>query len=85
MRLQEKAGGAVVIRLGRTGTGRAPNYKLELAANGTFVAAYDGANHKSYDPLPGTGGDTFWSTATMSFDEVEGLLRNIRGLDRPPR
>ncbi len=78
-----KEHGSVVMRLGITGTGRAPNYRLENAETGDPIMALDGANHRRWPD-----GEIFlaapnWSTAVMSKDAVANLLGEIRGYSPP--
>lgn len=80
-----KAHGPIVIRLGVTGKGRTPNYRLESAGNGEPIMAIDGANHKPWRDGDNFSGATTWSTEVMTKDEVASLLGEIRGYSRPKR
>lgn len=76
-----KEHGVVVMRLGITGTGKAPNYRIE-SANGEPIRAFNGANHEPWpDGESFTGRDT-WSDETMSKADVEALLGEIRNFKR---
>ena len=78
-----KEHGPVVVRLGITGTGRAPNYRLESADSREPIMAIDGANHKPWAQGENFAGASNWSTAVMSRDEVASLLGEIRGYPGP--
>lgn len=82
MHRQTREHGHVAMRLGITGTGQFPNYRIEDAATGRAIVAIDGANH---EPWP--EGERFdaigtWSEATMSREDVEALLGEIRNFKR---
>ena len=73
-----KVHGPVVMRLGITGIGRIPNYRLEQVSSGEPVVALDGATHEPWpDGVDFTGMDN-WSSATMSTVQVRDLLGEIR-------
>jgi hypothetical protein len=77
-----KEHGDVVMRLGLTGTGKRPNYRLEEAATGRPIVAIDGNNHQ---PWPGDEDFTSaanWSERVMSKNEVAELLAEIRNFRR---
>lgn len=89
----EKEYGPVVVRIGITGTGQLPHYRIdrrskleifdsELVA---YVAlqAFNGRNHHPLATVPeGEEGDILrdehWSTAAMTREEVMTLLGEIR-------
>jgi len=80
-----KEHGDIVMRLGVTGTGRSPNYRVESALSGEQIMALDGANHKRWPDGENFSGVGTWSTAVMTKDEVSKLLgeiREFRGLNR---
>lgn len=76
--------GDIIMRLGVTGTGRAPNYRLESAAGGVPIMALDGANHKRWADGESFSSAPNWSTAVMTKDEVATLLGDIRGYRATP-
>ena len=78
-----KGHGNIVMRLGVTGTGQAPNYRIEHAAGGAPIMAFDGANHKPWPDGENFSSASNWSEAVMTKDEVANLLGAIRGY-RPP-
>ncbi|MGR4867072.1 hypothetical protein [Caulobacter sp. LARHSG274] len=68
----------VCLRLGITGGGKAPNYRVETGDEILFPI--DGANHERWEEGFGFNEPGNWSQRTMSFLEVEQLLREIRQL-----
>lgn len=74
--------GDVAMRLGITGTGQFPNYRIEEATSGRPIIALNGANHEPWPEGEKFDGTGTWSEATMSKAEVEGLLGEIRGFSR---
>jgi len=78
-----KEHGLVVMRLGITGKGSAPNYRLENAETGDPIMALDGANHKRWRDGENFSAAPNWSTAVMSKDAVASLLGEIRGYSPP--
>ena len=77
--------GEIVMRLGITGTGRAPNYRIERKEDGTPVLALDGANHKRWADGENFSSAPNWSTTVMTKDEVTALLGDSRGYRRAAR
>ena len=76
--------GEVVMRLGITGTGQAPNYRIEHAEDGSPIVAINGANHKAWADGENFSAAPNWSTAVMTKEEVANLLGEIREY-RPAR
>jgi hypothetical protein len=76
-----KEQGEISLRLGVTGTGQIPNYRIENA-EGIPILAVDGATHEEWPEHIGFGGSSTWSQATMSRQEVEDLLGELRGFSR---
>lgn len=74
--------GDVRLRLGVTGTGQFPNYRIEDANSGEAVAALNGANHEPWPEGEKFDGVGTWSESTMSKQEVEELLGEIRNFSR---
>lgn len=68
----------VCLRLGVTGGGKAPNYRIET--DDKILFPIDGANHERWEEGYGFEEPDNWSQRTMSFLEVEQLLREIRHL-----
>ncbi len=68
----------VRLRLGITGGGRAPNYRVE--ANNEILFPIDGSQHERWEEGYRFSEPDNWSEKTMSFQEVEQLLREIRNL-----
>ena len=76
-----KTDSSVRLRLGITGTGQYPNYRLE-DATGKPTVAIDGANHEPWPEGEKFDGSDTWSDATMTRHEVESLLGEIRNFER---
>lgn len=70
--------GTVVMRMGVTGTGQQPNYRLE-DASGSPLLAIDGANHQPWPEGARFEGPENWSKATMSYEAVENVIASITG------
>ncbi|MDT0507602.1 hypothetical protein [Novosphingobium sp. MMS21-SN21R] len=80
MRLASKEhGAALIMRLGITGAGRAPNYRLEMVETGQAVMAIDGANHRPWPDGSRFDAPANWSSSTMTLEQVQQLLGDIRG------
>ncbi len=73
----KRAHGSVMMRLGITGTGQAPNYRIETEA-GEPIVAIDGANHEPWPEGASFEGSENWSTATMSEQDIKELIGEIR-------
>src|SRR5262245_12879910 len=80
------------VRIGVTGAGVCPNYKIEEPSFSHIVAVgslrclftatpahtFSGRNHREMTELDDQGRhDENWSTATMSFAELKALLSNL--------
>jgi hypothetical protein len=74
--------GDVRLRLGITGTGQFPNYRIEDAESGEHLGAFNGANHEPWPEGENIQGVGTWSKATMSRGEVEELLGEVRNFTR---
>lgn len=74
MRKAKKEHGPVVIRLGVTGAGKLPNFRLD-AVSGAWKSAFDGVTRQPFDP---GDNEVNWSTEVMHFNDVEALLRKLR-------
>ena len=73
----KRAHGSAMMRLGITGTGQAPNYRIETQA-GEPIVAIDGANHGPWPEEARFEGSENWSTATMSEQDIKELIGEIR-------
>ena len=78
MRAAQKSHGQIKVRMGTTGTGVAPNYRFE-ETDGRPLVAIDGANHQPWPDGASFGGSENWSKLTMSYGEVEEVLRALTG------
>lgn len=70
--------GNAMVKIGITGLGQVPYHKISYVAPGgdeELFDAFDG-KHRFEGVEVGTAR---WSTATMSFEEVQTLLADIRG------
>ena len=76
-----KEHGDVVMRLGVTGTGKLPNYRVD-STSGQPLTAIDGNFHGPWPDGVDFTAPTNWSSATMSKREVEELLGEIRRFKR---
>ena len=63
------------VRIGVTGEGVMPNYRIEHAA--VLTGPFRGNNHELMVHANNAQAQT-WSTATMSFDEFEQFLMNFQ-------
>lgn len=77
-----KEHGSVLMRLGVTGTGKLPNYRLDSAATGQPIVAIDGNNHAPWAGPSDISRPDNWSTATMTKGEIEALLGELRNFKR---
>ena len=79
--------GGAQVRIGTTGRGIVPHYQIEAKGSFETTALADALfkdvvfNGRNHERLPWdwteTKGD-HWGTATMSFEEVQGLLGDLR-------
>lgn len=76
MRKLARQNGPVVVRIGITGTGTRPSYRVDRA-DGSVLAAFDAQTHEPFTDVDVSGREN-WSTGAMTFQEVEDLLRSIR-------
>lgn len=79
-----KEDNGVTLRLGITGTGQFPNYRIE-SSGGIPILALDGANHQPWPDGEQFDGVGTWSSTTMSKNEVEELLGEIRNFPKKSR
>ena len=76
--LEHKQGhGPIIMRLGITGTGQAPNYRLENT-KGQAVVAIDGVTHTPWPAHERFDSSGNWSTATMTEEDIKQLIAEIR-------
>ncbi|TCJ37389.1 hypothetical protein E0504_20350 [Parafrankia sp. BMG5.11] len=75
--------GNIVLRIGTTGTGVAPNYRIEIK-DGDHIVAIDGANHQPWPEGSTFDGAENWSTATMTYADVQGALAAVMPAKRDP-
>jgi len=73
--------GDIVMRLGVTGTGQAPNYRIETNS-GEVLFAIDGSNHERWAAGERFDGADTWSQSVMTRTEVEELLGELRNFRR---
>ena len=78
----QKAHGALTARMGTTGTGIAPNYRFENES-GRPVFAVDGATHVPWPEGESFDGTENWSSATMTYAEIQSILRALTGYTGP--
>ena len=81
MRVVRRDDGDLLLRMGVTGTGVAPNYRLEKQ-DGEPIVAIDGANHQPWPAGTRFDGLENWSTATMSYADVEDVISSLTGYQR---
>lgn len=63
-----------VIRIGVSGEGKFPNYRIEHPAG--IDGPFSGKNHKAIAPL--SERTDAWSQATNSYEEIKSLLQQMR-------
>ncbi len=80
IRKAQRDNGEIFVRMGTTGTGQAPNYRVE-EPTGSPIFAVDGANHETWPEGESFEGSENWSSATMSLSDVEAMLRSITGFE----
>lgn len=89
-----RRGGEVVVRIGRTGDGKAPHYRIDRRAPGfsfradqpaqpiyELVAEFHGRSHKrllAVDHPEDVLVEDNWSLAAMTLEEIKGLLGEVR-------
>lgn len=79
-----------IVRIGTTGQGIYPHYRIESAhgdgsdilgdlnASIETMTAFNGRNHKAMDWTPYEIRGEHWSDGLMTFDEVQTLLGELR-------
>jgi len=79
MRRAERERGPVVVKLGVTGAGKLPNFRIDSLEGDWSLGAFDGV---SYQPFETGSEKDNWSSKGMDFKEVEELLRKLRNFKR---
>lgn len=74
---RQKEHGPVVVRIGITGTGRRPSYRIETADGTGSPIAFDAQTQRPFTDV-NVNSPWNWSTNAMTFDEVDALLIGIR-------
>lgn len=85
----KKKHGTATVRIGTTGRGIAPHYRVEpILDMDTFTgrfedyfAAYDGRNHQKFEWGPFELKNEHWSDKDMTYEEIQSLLGSVRKLD----
>jgi hypothetical protein len=92
-----KTHGAAVVRLGTTGRGIAPHYRVQkehdeagfgellgrvIDDESGYFTAFHGRSHKQLAWGSRELRGQHWSTRAMSFDEVQSVLGQLRGYQR---
>ncbi|WP_262272221.1 hypothetical protein [Microvirga yunnanensis] len=72
-----KKQGEVVVRIGTTGTGLRPSYRIDMASTGEPISAFDGQTHRAFTDVKSIDTEN-WSSCSMNFVEVRDLLGQIR-------
>jgi hypothetical protein len=73
--------GNAVVRIGITGKGRHPAYRIEHPGNDIQPEPFDGQLHRAFTDVKATY-DENWSTQTMTYQEIEDLLGRLRNFTR---
>ena len=73
----QKVHGAVIVRIGVTGKGKMPHFRIDNAA-GDPIQAFDYLGEPFPDYNPAETDD--WSTQPMTLEEVEKVLGEIRSV-----
>lgn len=79
MRKAEQAHGPVVVRIGITGMGIFPNFRIE-STDGKMKTAYDGVTYKPFGEI-GTV-DQNWGTRSSTLQEVADLVAQLTKFQR---
>ncbi len=79
MKKAEQDHGSVIVRIGITGMGILPNFRIE-SINGNMKVAYDGVTYKPFAEA-GTH-DQNWSTHGTTYQEVADLVAKLTILQR---
>lgn len=83
-RIRREAKANARLRIGRTGTGDMPNYRIEILAEDATVVGdpqtFRGDNHQPLFEDNSDLDEPRWSTATSTYAEVQALLGEIRAI-----
>ena len=79
MHEMRRAHGDVVVRIGITGTGSRPSYRIDRTDTGETIAAYDAQTREPYQA--GVDSEN-WSLRSMTLDEVAQLLGSLRSVKK---
>lgn len=79
---RDHGGGSLLLRVGITGTGQYPNYRID-DLDGLAIAAIDGGSHQRWPGQDASDAATNWSDAAMTLTEVRVLLAEVRGISLP--
>jgi hypothetical protein len=85
--------GSATVSIGLMGTGKAPHYRVAPqnfildVVEGKDLSAYFVAHHgRSHQEMTDWGSDelrvTHWSRGSMTYEQVQGLLGELRGFKR---
>ena len=77
MKTEKERNRAVVARIGTTGQGILPNFRID-EADGAPIEAYDGVTFKPFGEK-GTR-DANWGTKAMTLPEITELLEGMRNI-----
>ncbi len=69
----------VVVRIGITGTGYQPNYRVEDDRREEPNVAYNGANHQPFPDDEQLPTHQTWSSRTMGYGQLAQLRKDRRG------
>jgi hypothetical protein len=82
--------GELHVRIGITGRGRAPKYRIErwrgglypLRREGEILGVFDGRSHRSIEETNNAANQRNWSTSSATKSEVEVLLKRLQSPKR---
>jgi hypothetical protein len=70
-----QSGGEIVVRIGTTGTGKFPSYRLDYA-EGEIIQAFGGQAHRPFTDVGIIDGAN-WSIGSMTLEEVKRLYEKL--------
>ena len=68
----------LVVRIGVTGTGKRPNYRVEDVTEAIASVAYNGDNHEPFPADEQVASSKTWSSASMTYLELADLRKTNR-------
>ena len=74
---RQKEDGDVIVRIGITGSGRRPSYRIESVDGTGDPIAFDAQTQRPFSGV-NVNSPRNWSTIAMTFQEVADLLTTIR-------